>query len=121
MGLKGLIEKELPRLFWMWCLAHRLELSIKDALIGTSFDVIDDMPLKLYYLYEKSPEKCRELAEISSDLKDCLTFDDGTRPLRASGSRWIAISQAQCNETDPFKVWCIHQSRSSDGKGGKRC
>lgn len=23
MGLKGLMEKELPWLFWMWCLAHR--------------------------------------------------------------------------------------------------
>ena len=24
MGLKGLTEKELPWIFWMWCLAHRL-------------------------------------------------------------------------------------------------
>ena len=91
MGLKGLIKKELPWIFWMWCLAHRLELAIKDALTGTSFDLIDDMLLKLYYLYEKSPKKCRELTNIISDLKDCFTFDDaGTRSVRASGSRWIA-------------------------------
>ena len=31
-GLKGLVEKELQWIFWMWCLAHRLELAIKDAL-----------------------------------------------------------------------------------------
>ena len=24
-GLKGLVEKELPWIFWMWCLGHRLE------------------------------------------------------------------------------------------------
>ena len=66
----------------MWCLAHQLELSIKDALTSTSFDVIDDMLLKLYYLYEKSQ------TEIISNLKDCLTHDDaGTRPVRASGSQ----------------------------------
>ena len=31
-GLKGLVEKGV---FWMWCLAHRLELSVKDSLTGT--------------------------------------------------------------------------------------
>jgi len=30
-GLKGLVEKELPWIFWMWCMAHRLELGVKDA------------------------------------------------------------------------------------------
>ena len=75
----------------MWCLAHRMELAIKDALTGTTFDAIDEMLLRLYYLYEKSPKKCRELEEIVSDLKQCLQFDDGgTKPIRASGSRWIS-------------------------------
>ena len=90
-GLKGLVEAKLNWVFWMWCLAHRLELAVKDALKGTAFDAIDDMLLRLYYLYEKSPKKCRELEEIISDLKNCLTFDDeGSRPVRASGSRWVS-------------------------------
>ena len=55
---KGLIEAELNWVFWMWCLARRLELAVKDALKGTAFGAIDDMLLKLYYLYEKSPKKC---------------------------------------------------------------
>ena len=40
----------------------------------------------------KSPlKKCRELEDVVSDLQGCLTFDDnGVRPVRASGSRWIA-------------------------------
>ena len=37
----------------MWCLAHRLELAVKDALKSTAFDAVDDMLLKLYYLYEQ--------------------------------------------------------------------
>ena len=54
--LKGLVEKELPWVFcsWMWCLAHGLGLVIKDALKLTSFDLIDDMLLRLYLLYETS-------------------------------------------------------------------
>ena len=86
-GLKGLIESKLPWIFWSWCLAHRLELSIKD---GTSFDAIDGMLVNLYLLYSKSPKKCRQLEEVISDLKECLDLvDGGLKPIRASGSRWI--------------------------------
>ena len=46
-GLKGLVEKELPWIFGMWCLAHRAELDIKDALESSTFDQIDDMILRL--------------------------------------------------------------------------
>ena len=51
-GMKGLVEKELPWVFWMWCLAHRLELAVQDALKHTTFDRIEEMLLRLYYLYE---------------------------------------------------------------------
>ena len=62
-GLKGMIDKELPWVFWNWCLAHRLELAIKDALKGSSFDLIDEMILRLYYIYEKSPQKMQITSE----------------------------------------------------------
>ena len=40
-----------------WCLAHRLELSIKDALCSTHFKAIDELLLQVYYVYENSPKK----------------------------------------------------------------
>ncbi len=90
-GLKGLVEGHLDWVFWMWCMAHRLELAVKDALKATAFDLIDDLLLRIYYLYEKSPKKCRELEDIITDLRECLSFDDaGIKPVRASGSRWVA-------------------------------
>ena len=90
-GLKRLVEGQLGWVFWMWCLAHRLELAIKDALKGTTFDEINEMLLRLHYLYEKSPKKCRELEDIVADLKGAMCFDDaGVKPVRASGTRWIA-------------------------------
>lgn len=36
-GLKGLVESQCEWVFWMWCLAHRLELAVKDGLKGTAF------------------------------------------------------------------------------------
>ena len=89
-GLKGLVEAKLPWMFWMWCLAHRLELAIKDALKTTYFDSVDGMLLNLYLLYSKSPKKCRQLEEVIADLKECLALvDGGSKPIRACGSRWI--------------------------------
>ena len=57
-GLKGLITKEVPRLFLMWCFAHRLELAIKDSLKGAPFSLLDEILLRLYPNYEKSPKNC---------------------------------------------------------------
>ena len=53
-GLKGLVEKELPWIYWMRCMVHMLELAVKDAFKKTSFDLVDEMLLRLYLLYEVS-------------------------------------------------------------------
>ena len=78
-----------------WCLAHRLELSLKDAVKKTLFSSIDEMLMHLYYLYEKSPKKCNELKEVVENLKLCLEESEmpnkrGIRPIRACGTRFIS-------------------------------
>ena len=40
-GLKGLVENKVPWLYRNWCLAHHMELAVKDALKGTLFDITD--------------------------------------------------------------------------------
>jgi len=91
-GLRGLVEEKLPWIVWMWCLAHRTELAISNALSSTTcFQLIDEMLLRLYYLYQKSPKKCRELVNIIADLTEVyeITNQGGTRPIRACGTRWV--------------------------------
>ena len=62
--------------------------------MDTYFDVIDNLLLKMYYLYENSPKKCRELQDVVKSLK--ASFDEGevpkggTRPLRAHGTRFVS-------------------------------
>lgn len=94
-GLRGQLEEVVPWVVMVWCLAHRLELSLSDSLKNTYFASIDEMLLRLYYLYEKSPKKCHQLEDIVTELKTCLDSDDfshkrGTRPLRACGTRFVA-------------------------------
>ena len=38
-------------------MAHRLELAIQDALKDMFSDKVDDMILRIFYLYQKSPQK----------------------------------------------------------------
>ena len=73
-----------------WCYAHRLELACKNALTSTLFKDMEEMLLRLYYLYEKSPKKTRELGEIVEELKEVFEFPKGgNKPVRSQGSRWI--------------------------------
>ena len=68
-GMKGFLKKEVPWIAMFWCLAHRLELSIKDALNPTFFSMINDVLMRMYYVYHKSPKKCRDLEHIIVELK----------------------------------------------------
>ena len=90
--MKGKLQEAVPWLFWSWCsYPHRLELACKDALCSDLFTVIDEMLLRLYYIYEKSPQKCRELTDIADDLKEVYNFGKGgDKPVRSHGSRLIS-------------------------------
>ena len=94
-GLRGHLEESVPWVVVFWCFAHRVELALKDAFKDTLWTTVDEMLLKVYYLYEKSPKKCRELEEVVSELKACLEPHEfpgkgGNIPLRACGTRWIS-------------------------------
>jgi len=87
-GMKGKIQTALP---WSWCYAHRLELACKNALTSTLFKDIEDMLLRLFYIYERSPKKSRNLIGVIEDLRQVFEFPKGgDLPVRAHGSRWIA-------------------------------
>ena len=88
-GVKTLLQQDNPWLTFGWCVAHRLELALKDSLSGTAFDDVDELILRMYYLYKRSPKKLRQLKELveneSFDFKE-----GGFKPKKASGTRWIA-------------------------------
>ena len=92
-GVRGLIQVDRPWLITVWCLAHRLELSLKDALKNTLFSVIDEFLMRIYYVYSKAPKKCRELEEVVTELKYFLDSSEfpvgGNRPIRACGTRFV--------------------------------
>ena len=60
-GVQAIMKEEMPWIVFVWCMTHRLELAIQDALKDTFFDEIGDMVLRILYLHQKSPKKLREL------------------------------------------------------------
>ena len=76
-GMLGKVQKALPLVFLAWCYNHCLELACHDALCSSLFKDINEMLLRLYYHYEKSPKKCRELSDVVTDLKEDFDFPDG--------------------------------------------
>lgn len=78
-GMKGVVQSKNPWIMWSWCYAHRLELACKNALASSLFKCIEDMLLRLYYLYEKSPKKIRDLEEIVTDLQHVFDLGPGAQ------------------------------------------
>ena len=64
-GVGVLMQADSPRLKVIHCFNHCLELTIKDAFKNNNFNKIDEILMKFYYLYQKSPKRLRELKRIA--------------------------------------------------------
>ena len=110
----GILQSEFPWIFVFWCLAQRLELAVKDVLKSTFFSTVDDLLLRMYFIYEKSPKKCRALEDIVVELKACLEPSEisskgGSRPLRACGTRFVAHKVAALERViERFGAYLAH-------------
>ena len=109
-GMRGIMQRTHPWLMWAWCYAHRLELACKNALSSKLFKDIEEMLLRLYFLYEKSPKKTRELQEIADDLKEVYELPKGgNNPVRSQGSRWINHKRKALQRVvDRYGVYITH-------------
>ena len=120
-GMRGTMQRALPWLFWAWCYAHHLELVCHDSLSSKHFNNIQEMLLRLYYLYEKSAKKPRELVDIVDDLKETFNFSKGgDLAVRAQGSRWITHKcRALQQVVVQFGVYLNHLSTLAQDKSTK--
>ena len=108
-GLIVLLRQRCPWLVFVWCLSHRLELAMKHALKDL-IEPIEKCLMNLYYLYEKSSKKTREIKDLYDMLKEILEFQNGVvKPHRAAGTRWIAHKlSALDNMLDKFGLYLSH-------------
>ena len=76
------------------------------------------MLLRLYYLYEKSAKKSRDIVE---DLREVYDFSQGgDLPVRAQGSRWITYKRRALQRViDRFGAYLSHLSTLAQDKSTK--
>ena len=109
-SIKARLLESIPWIFWSWCYAHRLELSLRDGLSSQLFRSIEEMLLRLYYLYEKSAKMVRQLKEVVEDLKEVYNFSEGgCIPVRSQGSRWITHKRRALQKVvDQYGAYITH-------------
>ena len=82
--MAALLREDMPWLVVIHCLNHRLELGVKDALRKTYIDEVSSMLINLYYVYEKSPKRLRELRSVGEVMEESIN-----EPEKAQGTRWL--------------------------------
>ena len=84
-GAAILLKEFLPWLEVEHCSNNRLELALKDAFQDIkSFQMIDEMLMTIYYLYQNSPKRLRELKAFSNALEEVVP-----KSSKPYGTCWI--------------------------------
>ena len=84
-GVAILLKESLPWLEVVRWFNHRFELSLKGAFQDIkSFQMIDKILMKIYYLYPNSPKRLIELKAFSNVLEEAVP-----KPAKVYGTRWI--------------------------------
>ncbi|XP_052286932.1 uncharacterized protein LOC127882371 [Dreissena polymorpha] len=87
-GVGALLLKEKPGLVITHCLAHRLELAIKDVFkTNKTYDKAMTLLVGVFYWYKRSSKQQKELARTFKALNPKSV---PLMPTRAGGTRWVS-------------------------------
>lgn len=91
-GLATLLKADSPWLVTMHCMNHRLELALKDAFSQSYVEEIINILTGIYFTYEKSPKRLRDLKTLAEILGESFV-----KPVRACGTRWAQHKIRACD------------------------
>ena len=83
-GVAARLRVDKPWLVAVHCFNHRLELAVRDAFLGTYYTEVFTTFTQLYYLYNNSPKRLRELAALADVMEAHIV-----KPRKAHGTRWV--------------------------------
>lgn len=78
------VEGQADWILSVWCLAHRLELAVKDCFKGTFMDNVTETLTLIYYFYKGSAKRNKEVAEVAEIMEEHFY-----KPEKANGTRWV--------------------------------
>ena len=94
-GVAALLKADVPHLVEIHCVAHRLQLSVLDAIRDHShISEFESGLKKLLSFYNKSPKRLGELREVASLLEEIVSKFGSLHQVR-----WMASKQRALNVT----------------------
>ena len=78
------VEGQADWILSVWCLAHRLELAVKDCFKGTFMDNVTETLTLIYYFYKGSAKRNKEVAKVAEIMEEHFY-----KPEKANGTRWV--------------------------------
>ena len=90
-GVVTKIKADVPHLISVNCVAHRLELGIKDSIKHVAYLAkVEDFFLSIYKFYSNSPLNWHNLKETGTALNIKVL-----KPANVKGTWWIPITRNQ--------------------------
>ena len=120
-SVKTSLRENSPWLVFIWCITHRLELAIENALQGMIFNTIDEIILRLFYLYQKAPKKLCQLCELHEMYKGAMDFlSDSCKPKKVSRMQWILHKLGAMKTClDKWRIYIQHLESLAEDKSYK--
>ena len=97
-GVATRLKETAPWLLAIHCFNHRLELAVQDAFKGIkAFEDIDELLLKLYYYYQKSPKRLRDLRSFAEEFDHSVPKPVDNPEMQGFLNKW-------CRARIPFEL-----------------
>ncbi|KAK3094070.1 hypothetical protein FSP39_023772 [Pinctada imbricata] len=113
-GVSALLRKEQPAMITIHCMAHRLELCLKDACKSVHLfnKVLNTLIMGLFYFYHNSSLNRSTLMNTFEVLKGDDPKEKLLLPTKAGGTRWIGHHhRALTNIVTSYKYIVTHLSQ----------
>lgn len=99
----------------VWCLAHRLELAVKDCFKGTYMDKVTDVLSLIYKFYKGSSKRNKEVQDIAEIMDEHFS-----KPNKANGTRWVEHKLKAANKLlQNWNLIIIHMENYAEDESNK--
>ena len=110
-GVQAKISRQQPGCVYLWCISHRLELAVLDAVKHDDYlSEFEDIINNIFSMYYLSPKLRQGFKVLREPLDEITKEFGGLKQVRWLASRFRAISLL----ANYYKVPCFHLQNVSN-------
>lgn len=111
VGVQVTIKKKQPGATYIWCVAHRLELAVLDAIKNDNYLTESELMINtFFFMYHQSPKLCKEFHDLAGILDEKVKRFAGLKKVGWLVSKDRALKVTATNH----KTLCNHLENISN-------